>query len=370
MIQEVEPQDVPDIVVELEPVGIPTFLLGSPGIGKSDVIVECARRVSALKNGGDPMDLIINPTSDYKQKPGEYALRMFNATYLEPEDFVFPSIDLVNKKYERLVIDHLPRDPFSLMSFEEIAKKPDLFKILAQLMNEGRLGLDYVLPKATYMMGTSNLVTDRAGAHDIHNDLINRCEILIVKPTAEGFCRHHDGELSPEIMGLLKWFPDLIMTFDSGKRSKPFASPRSIFKFNKILLNNPAIDRHKSIDQIMLGLVGEKFTVEFQTMARAFRNLGDIDAMIDDPDSHRDEINRLKNDTSHNGKQTLCSVIIMLAKRVKKDPSQYNNIVSFMERLDEECAVTFTHIALQVNSKVRNEPEFGRHYARNQGFYF
>ena len=121
---------------------------------------------------------------------------------------------------------------------------------------------------------------------------------------------------------------------------------------------------------MMLGMLGEKFTVEFKTMVRAFGRLGNIDAMLSDPDNHRDEIERLKNDTSHNGRQTLCSMIVMLAKRVKKDPYQYNNIVKFMEQIDDESAVTFTHIALQVNPKVKDQTEFGRHYARNQGFYF
>ena len=45
MIKEVEPQDVPDIVVECEPVDEPVVLVGSPGVGKSYIIRECARRI-------------------------------------------------------------------------------------------------------------------------------------------------------------------------------------------------------------------------------------------------------------------------------------------------------------------------------------
>tara|TARA_R100000656_G_scaffold120442_1_gene94728 strand:- start:82 stop:564 length:483 start_codon:yes stop_codon:yes gene_type:complete len=160
------------------------------------------------------------------------------------------------------------------------------------------------------------------------------------------------------------------MTFDSSAKKKPFASPRSIFKFNEMLRNGTDFEKHESGDQMMLGLLGEKFTIEFKAMVRAFGRLGDIDAMLNDPDSHGDEINRLKDDNSHNGRQTLCSMIVMLAKRVKRNPSEFNNIVKFMEKIDDEAAVTFTHIALQINPKVKNEAEFGRHYARNQGFYF
>ena len=372
MIQECEPQDVPDIVRETYPAGISLALIGSPGTAKTATIKLCAEVIAEITGDdlGWPMNVVENPTSDYIRKKDEFGLKMYNTTYLEPEDFVFPSVDAEAKKYERFVIDHLPRRPNSLVSFEEIAKKPDLFKIMAQLMNEGRLGLDYVYPENTYTMCTSNLATDGAGAFDFHTDLINRMMILLVKPTAKGFCKHHEGELDPTVMALLKWFPDLILTFNSSARKKPFASPRSIWNFNKMLVKGTDFEKHHDGERMMLGLVGEKFTAEYRAMIRAHVGQCDIDAMLADPDNHRDDINRLKNDTSHNGRQTLCSLTCHLAKRVKKDPSAYNNIAKFMELIDEECAVTYTHMAHKINKKIENEPEFGKHYARNQGFYF
>ena len=152
----VEPQDIPNIVREVYPVGIPIALIGSPGTAKPATIQLCAEVIAEITGNdlGWPMTVVENPTSDYIRKKDEYRLKMYNTTYLEPEDFVFPSVDTKAKKYERFVIEHLPRRPHSLVSFEEIAKKPDLFKIMAQLMNEGRLGLDYVVPDNTYFMCT------------------------------------------------------------------------------------------------------------------------------------------------------------------------------------------------------------------------
>ena len=367
----VEPQDIPNIVREVYPVGIPIALIGSPGTAKTATIQLCAEVIAEITGNdlGWPMTVVENSTSDYIRKKDEYGLKMYNTTYLEPEDFVFPSVDTKAKKYERFVIEHLPRRPHSLVSFEEIAKKPDLFKIMAQLMNEGRLGLDYVVPDNTYFMCTSNLATDGAGAFDFHTDLINRMMILEVKPTAKGFCKRHEGELHDDIMGLLKWFPDLILTFSSSARKKAFASPRSIYQFNKMLLNGTDFIKHQDGERMMRGLVGEKFTQEYRAMIRAVGDI-DIDAILSDPDGHRDEIQRLKNDRSHNGRQTICSILCHLSKRVKKDASAYDNIIKFMEMIDDEAAVTFTHMALKVNKDVEKRPEFGRHYARNQGFYF
>ena len=127
--------------------------------------------------------------------------------------------------------------------------------------------------------------------------------------------------------------------------------------------------KHQDGQRMMSGLVGEKFTQEYRAMIRAVSTI-DLDAILSDPDSHRDEIQRLKNDRSNNGKALICSILCHLAKRVRKNASAYNNIVKFMEMIDDEAAVTFTHMALKVNKDVEKQPEFGRHYARNQGFYF
>lgn len=368
MIHTVEPQEVPDIVDICEPANVSVGLIGSPGTGKTFTTIECARRISIRKNNGKEMPLAINQP----KKDGEYGVIQLNSTYLDPQDFVMPDIDVVDKVYNRYVIGSFPRTPYNLLSFEELAKNPDTYKIAAQLMNEGRLGFDYVVPDHTYIMFTSNSATDRAGSFDLHTDLINRVEILNVVPTASGFCNAHKGELAPDLMVFLKWFPDLIMTFDSGARAKPFASPRSIFKLSQ-MMTKASFDpmKHKFADQVMLGLVGEKFSVEFKAMLRASMNLGDLDEMMDDPEVHRDKINQLKDDTSHNGRQLICSLIVVLAKRTKREPSKFNKIVKFLEAIDDETAVTFTHVAHEINPKVEREEEFGRFFSRHSNdFYF
>jgi len=368
MIHTVEPQEVPDIVDICEPANVNVGLMGSPGTGKTFSTVECARRISMRKNNGKEMPLAINRP----KKDGEYSVIQLNSTYLDPQDFVMPDIDVVEKVYNRYVIGSFPRTPYNLLSFEELAKNPDTFKIASQIMNEGRLGFDYVLPDHTYIMFTSNSATDRAGSFDLHTDLINRVEILNVVPTARGFCEVHDGELAPDIRAFLKWFPDLIMTFDSGARAKPFASPRSIFKLNEMMTKSRFDPmKHKHADPVMLGLVGETFTAEFKAVLRASVNLGDLDGMMNDPEAHKDDINQLKDNTSHNGRQMICSLVIVLAKRTKREPSQFNKIVKFLEMLDDETAVTFTHVAHEVNPKVEQESEFGRFHARHSNeFYF
>ena len=99
-------------------------------------------------------------------------------------------------------------------------------------------------------------------------------------------------------MGLLKWFPELILTFSSNAKKKAFASPRSIWNLNKMLLNGTDFMKHQDGQRMMSGLVGEKFTQEYRAMIRAVSTI-DLDAILSDPDSHRDEIQRLKSEKTH-----------------------------------------------------------------------
>ena len=78
----------------------------------------------------------------------------------------------------------------------------------------------------------------------------------------------------------------------------------------------------------------------------------------------------LRSNTSHNGRQTLCAMTAMLAKRVKKDPASVNKLFPFMELFGEEMEVTFAHMARAVNEDITKEVEYGRHMHRCGDFHF
>ena len=50
--------------------------------------------------------------------------------------------------------------------------------------------------------------------------------------------------------------------------------------------------------------------------------------------------------------------------------SQINNIIKFVNRIDQEASVACVSAALALNEDIKTETEFVRHYAHNQDFYF
>ena len=122
----------------------------------------------------------------------------------------------------------------------------------------------------------------------------------------------------------------------------------------------------------MKGIIGTRAATELFACYAAQEEIGDIDQLIDDPVLHKERIAALGANQTHNGRALLCSMTATLAKRVKKDPSQFGKLVQFYKHLNnQEQEVTFVQCALSVNKKgVTEHPAFGQHYVNNQDFYF
>ena len=386
--QTVEPDEVPGIAVQLEPQGVALLLMGSNGTGKTEAAKAAVKEISRNHNDGEPMP-IVECNSGLRPGVGEYGRMMFNATGYDPEDFAMPAIG--DRTYDRFVTTALPgsdaswtknvkwEDILCTVIAEEIGKKPENFKIWSELFNEGTLGTGYRVPPKVYWIATSNNAEDGAGAFDIHNDLIRRVCTLQVRATASGFLKHHKGELHPLITTLLKYQGDnFLFTQQEEANGKAFCAPSTIFQVNNLMLRG--LDMNDSVSEAMvLGIIGLRGTAELFATYRAGFQFGDLDEMLADPDKHSDKIDQLRNDTSHNGRQMLCSIICMLVSRLDKKRSTYqslggasqiNNIIKFVNRIDQEASVACVSAALALNKDIEKEEEFIRHYAQNQDFYF
>tara|TARA_R110000824_G_scaffold4601_2_gene22143 strand:+ start:4743 stop:5930 length:1188 start_codon:yes stop_codon:yes gene_type:complete len=386
--QTVEPGEVPEIAVQLEKEGYPVILAGPPGHGKTAAARAAIPEISRRYNDGEPMP-IVNCNSGRRPGVGEYGMQIFNATGYDPEDFAMPAIG--DRTYDRYVTTALPgadaswtqgidrKDVRCTVIAEEMGKKPENFKIWSELFNERTLGTNYEVPPLTYFIGTTNNADDGAGAFAMHSDLVRRACTLQVRGTTKGFLEHHTGELHPLIQTLLKYQGDsFLFTQDDEASGKPFCAPSTVFQTSNLL--NGGLDMDSPISEAMvLGIIGFRGTAELFATYRAGFKFGDLDEMLADPDKHSDKIDKLRNDTSHNGRQLLCSIICMLVSRLDKKRSTYkklggasqiNNIIKFVNRIDQEASVACVSAALALNDDIRKEEEFVNHYAKNQDFYF
>jgi|TARA_R110002033_G_scaffold80820_6_gene131833 DNA polymerase III delta prime subunit len=386
--QFIEPSEVPEATVQLEMEGYPVILSGPPGMGKTLAAKKAVIEISRRHNDGEPMP-IVNCNSGGRPGVGEYGMQIFNATGYDPEDFAMPAIG--DRTYDRYVTTALPgadaswtkdvewADIRCTVIAEEMGKKPENFKIWSELFNERTLGTNYQVPPHSYFIGTTNGADDGAGAFAMHSDLIRRACILQVRATVKGFLKYHKGELHPLVSSILKYQGDqFLFTQDDEASGKPFCTPSTVFQASNLL--NTGLDMDSPISEaMMLGIIGFRGTAELFATYRAGKDFGDLDEMLADPDKYSDKIDQLRNDMTPNGKTMLCSVICMLVSRLDKKRSTYqalggagqiNNIIKFVNRIDQEASVACVSAALALNEDIQKEEEFIRHYAQNQDFYF
>jgi len=388
--QFIEPSEVPEAVVQLEEEGYPTILAGPPGHGKTYAAKKSVVEISRRHNDGEPMS-IVNCNSGRRPGMGEYGRVMFNATGFDPEDFAMPAIG--DRTYDRYVTTALPgadeswtqhpgisqKDIRCTVIAEEMGKKPENFKIWSELFNERTLGTNYEVPPLVYFIGTTNNADDGAGSFAMYSDLARRACTLQVRSTAEGFLKLHKGELHPLIHTLLKYQGDqFLFTQNDEASGKPFCTPSTVFQVSNLIKGDFDMDAQLS-EAMILGIIGFRGTAELFATYRAGFKFGDLDEMLADPDKHSDKIDQLRNDTTRNGRQMLCSIICMLVSRLDKKRSTYNklggagqvnNIIKFVNRIDQEASVACVSAALALNKDIQKEEEFVKHYAENQDFYF
>lgn len=386
--QFVEPSEVPEAAAQLEREGYPVILSGPPGHGKTAAAKQAVIEISRRHNDGEPMS-IVNCNSGSRPGAGEYGRQIFNATGYDPEDFAMPVIG--DSTYDRYVTTALPgadaswtkgverEDIRCTVIAEEMGKKPENFKIWSELFNERTLGTNYQVPPHTYFIGTTNGADDGAGAFAMHSDLIRRACILQVRATVKGFLKYHKDELHPLVSTILKYQGEqFLFTQNDEASGQPFCTPSTVFQTSNLLRDG--LDMESPVSEaIVLGLIGFRGTAELFSTYKAGKDFGDLDMMLADPDSYGPEIDKLKRDTSRNGRALLCSVICMLVSRLDKKRSTYNalggasqinNIIKFVNRIDQEASVACVSAALALNKDIQTEEEFVKHYTRNQDFYF
>ena len=228
----------------------PCLLLGTPGIGKSEIVEQVAKK----EGGGflcfeasslDPTDIrgVLVPAENNKS--------CFTKSPL------LPDVERHGKE-GILLIDELP----SGLPSVQVALHP-LFH-----PRERRLGGDK-LPDGWIPMATGNYVSDNAGARNILSALSDRiCILNIVEDYAIWKNDYAiPNKIHPMVIAFLHFRPNLLSTFskrNKNSKEKTFATPRSHAAVSAVLYE---ADKNKLSQEELLamltGLVGAGIATEY-----------------------------------------------------------------------------------------------------------
>ena len=237
---------------------IPTFLWGSPGIGKSSIVKQICEekkwqivdlRLSLL----NPVDLRGLP---YMNEGKDTAI------WLRPE--FLPIEGDGWKEHGILFLDELNTAPTSV----QIAAY--------QLLLDRQIG-NYKFPKKWRMIAAGNRETDKASVTRMPSPLANRLIHLEVEANIDDWKKWAVDHIDERIIAFLNYRPALLSTLPK-EEVKAYPTPRSWDFVSRLLKIYPDYD---SAENVIEGTVGEGASKEFFAFLGIYKDLPDVDKILE-----------------------------------------------------------------------------------------
>jgi hypothetical protein len=283
---------------------IPAFMWGPPGVGKSDIVRQLAKRLG-------------RPLIDIR------------AVHFDPADLHgIPGRDKAGYTVWSIP-DFLPREnrdgPLGVLFLDELVSAPKSVQAaLYQLILDRRLG-EYALPDGWDIIGAGNREGDRGVVVPMPSPLANRFAHMEVICDLKDWCRWAvKSDVPPELIAFLRFRPELLHDFDPRSGEKAFPTPRSWELTGRALAADPPTAVQMAV---FAGLVGQAAAIELTGFLRIWAQLPSVDGILLHPDTAE-----VPTDVS-----VLFAIASELAKRA--DDTNFGRVYTYAKRMPPDFTV-------------------------------
>lgn len=282
----------------------PLFIHGSPGIGKSYIVADVAKKknlelVDVRLSQMDPVDLRGVPSIKDEQ------------TLWMPPVF-FPK----------------DKDSSGILFLDELnSAPPSVQAAIYQLVLDRKMG-EYELPKGWRIICAGNRVSDRGVVFRLPSPLVNRMVHLHVEARFEEFKLFALKEnLHHFIIGFLGFRPDLLSTEPviEDDANPAFSTPRSYHMLSNILKTYNDIN---SISSIIYGTIGYSAGIEFTSYIKVYEELPNVASI------YEGNYPEIKNQPA-----LLYALVSALVEYYKSNDEHKKHLFAFCEMLPTEFGV-------------------------------
>lgn len=311
----------------------PFMLLGPPGVGKSALFQQAAKRL-----GIGFID--------------------FRLIYFDPVDLRgIPMPDLETGTTRWMTPAFFPRDGEGIILMEELTSAPTATQASAyQLTHDRRLG-EYVLPPGWSVMAAGNRQNDRAVANRMPSALVSRFNMQELEHNNDDFQAYAATTdlISWEICAFLRTRPDCLMNFEpkTWKDNEPFACPRTWEYLSRALLTAKG---NLDLD-VMSGFVGPGAAVEFFGYRQIYNSIPTAEEIIANPTKAK-----VPTDPA-----SLYAIATVMARKITADTA--DAIFTYIARLEKEYEFMFVRDAQNRNMQLVDFRAFNNWLAKNHKFF-
>ena len=299
--------DLKDALIPLIDSQIPTFIWGSPGVGKSSLVQQISQekemdfidlRLSLL----DPTDLRGIPFFDKDEK---------KAVWANPE-----------------FLPDSSSEEFGILFLDEINSAPPTIQAAAyQLILDRKIG-EYNLPKNYSIIAAGNYENDRGVTYRMPTPLANRFVHLNFDLDFDSWKMWaFANKIDKRIISYLSYKPSDLFMFDPKSTSKSFATPRSWKFVDDILKSKLDV---KLLENVVSGAIGEQTSQEFLNYCKVMNELPNIEDIISG--------NEVEIPTKNSALYALC-IGIVYALKDNFNTQNLTNILNFSLKLNGEFTV-------------------------------
>ena len=234
----------------------PVMLWGAPGVGKSQIIAQIAR-----KHGVPLIDVRLSQ--------------------MEPTDLrgiPFRVGDRVEWSVPALLPDATRHGPSGILFLDEITSAPPTVTAAAyQLILDRRLG-EYRAPDGWVIFAAGNRYGDRGVTYVMPTPLANRFTHFEIEPHLDDWVAWaHAAAIDARVIAFLRFRPDLLFDFDLARNPVAYPSPRSWEYAHRALVKFD--DSPELLLDALQACVGPAAGVEFKAFVDNMHELPDIDAI-------------------------------------------------------------------------------------------
>ena len=316
--------DLKEALIPLIDSQIPTFIWGSPGVGKSSLVAQIAKqkdmkfidlRLSLL----DPTDLRGIPFFAKEEK---------KAVWAKPE--FLPDTDCLD---------------YGILFLDEINSAPPTIQAAAyQLILDRKIG-EYTLPQNYSIIAAGNYETDRGVTYRMPTPLANRFVNINFNLDYEIWkVWSYKNNMDKIIISYLSYKPTDLFMFDPKSTNKSFATPRS-WKFVDDILKSKV--KEQLLENVIGGAIGLETAQEFLNYAKVMDELPNIDEIL--------KGNEVEIPTKNSALYALC-IGIVYALKDNFSTKNLTNVLNFSLKLDGEFTILLVRDMQKDGIDVESSP--------------